>query len=120
MALSLYDVIRGPVTASSKAHLLNKKFHKLMVYVHEDATKAQIREAVQKLFNVKVVKVNTLSTGDKSRRIGQRLVVRPGKKKAIITLKDGQAINLFNPSGTGEMVVPEVMPSSTDTVQRER
>ena len=84
-----------------------------MVYVHPDATKAQIKEAVEKLFNVKVEKVNTLTTGDKSRRIGQRLVVRPGKKKAIITLKDGQAIDLFNQSGTNEVVVPELSHSST-------
>jgi large subunit ribosomal protein L23 len=113
MALRLYDIIRGPVTASSKAYMLNKKLQKLMVYVHPDATKAQIKEAVQKLFNVEVTKVNTLSTGPKSRRIGQRLVVRPGKKKAIISLKDGQALNLFNQSGTSDMVMPEVQ-SSTD------
>jgi large subunit ribosomal protein L23 len=116
MALRLYDVIRGPVTASNKAHMLNKKQGKLMLYVHDDATKTQIKEAVQKLFDVKVIKVNTLSTGNKSRRIGQRLVVRPGRKKAIVTLKDGEALNLFNPSGTGEVVMPEVMPSSSDTV----
>jgi large subunit ribosomal protein L23 len=108
MALTLYDIIRSPVTASSKAYMLNKKLHKLMVYVHPDATKAQIKEAIQKLFNVQVEKVNTLTTGDKSRRIGQKLVVRPGKKKAIITIKDGQAIDLFNQSGTSEVVVPEV------------
>jgi large subunit ribosomal protein L23 len=111
MAITLYDVIRGPVTASSKAHMLNKKLHKLMVYVHPEATKAQIKEAIQKLFNVKVEKVNTLYTGDKSRRMGQRLVVRPGKKKAIITLVDGQKLDLFNQSGTGEIIVPEVVTS---------
>jgi large subunit ribosomal protein L23 len=116
MALTIYNVIHGPVTASTKAYALNKKLNKLMVYVHDDATKAQIKEAVQKLFNVKVIKVNTLSTGDKSRRIGQRLVVRAGRKKAIITLKEGETLNLFNSSGTGEVVMPEVMPSSTDTV----
>jgi large subunit ribosomal protein L23 len=114
MALTIYDIIRGPVTASSKAYMLNKKLHKLMVYVHPDATKAQIKEAVQKLFNVEVTKVNTLSTGPKSRRIGQRLVVRPGKKKAIISLKDGQALNLFNQSGTSDVIVPEVVESSTN------
>jgi large subunit ribosomal protein L23 len=110
MALRMYDVIRGPVRASSKALMLNNKLRKLMVYVHPDATKAQIKEAVQKLFNVEVTKVNTLATGDKSRRVGQRLMVRPGKKKAIITLKDGQAaVDLFNQSGAGEMVVPDVV-----------
>lgn len=112
MALTVYDIIRSPVTASSKAYMLNKKLHKLMVYVHPDATKAQIKEAVQKLFNVQVIKVNTLTTGDKSRRVGQRLVVRPGKKKAIITLKDGHKIDLFNQSGASEMMVPEGTQSS--------
>jgi large subunit ribosomal protein L23 len=111
MAINLYDVIRSPVTASSKAYMLNKKLHKLMVYVHADATKSQIKEAIQKLFNVKVEKVNTLYTGAKSRRIGQRLVVRPGKKKAIITLVDGQEIDFFNQSGTGKTLIPEVVAS---------
>lgn len=120
MAITLYDIIRGPVTASSKAYMLNKKLNKLMVYVHPDATKAQIKEAVQKLFNVEVEKVNTLSSGPKSRRIGQRLVVRPGKRKAIITLKGDKALDLFNQSGTSEVVVPEVVQSSTNRLQRGR
>lgn len=114
MALTLYDIIRSPVTASSKALMLNNKLKKLMVYVHPDATKIQIKEAVQKLFNVQVAKVNTLMTGEKSRRIGQSLVTRPGKKKAIITLKDGKGVDLFNSGGASDVVVPEVMQSSTN------
>jgi len=115
MALKLYDVILGPVTASSKAQMLNQKLRKLMVYVHPDATKTQIKEAVQKLFNVQVTKVNTLMTGDKSRRIGQRLVVRSGRKKAIISLKQSaQADSLFGQVGTSEVVMPEVVSSSNN------
>jgi large subunit ribosomal protein L23 len=108
MALTVYDIIRGPVTASSKAHILNKKMQKLTVYVHPEATKTQIKEAVQLLFNVKVGKVNTLYTGDKSRKVGQRLVVRSGKKKAVITLAKGYSLDFFNQnSGSSDVTIPE-------------
>jgi large subunit ribosomal protein L23 len=107
MELTIYDIIRGPVRSSSKAYILNKKFNKLMVYIHELATKHQVKDAVEKLFNVKIEKVNTLRTGDKSRRIGQRIVVRPGKRKAIITLAKGYSLDLFNQAGASDVVVPE-------------
>lgn len=108
MELTIYDIIRGPVRSSTKAYNLNKKLSKLVVYVHENATKHQVKDAIQKLFNVEIEKVNTLRTGDKSRKMGQRMVVRPGKKKAIITLKEGFSLNLFETNGgPTDMVMPE-------------
>ena len=108
MELTIYDIIRGPVRSSSKAYILNKKLGKLTVYIHEDATKHHVKDAVEKLFNVKIKKINTLRSGDKSRRIGQRLVVRPGKRKAIITLAKGYNLDLFDRiGGHSDVVVPE-------------
>lgn len=108
MGLKIYDIIRGPVI-SSKAYQLNQKLKKLMVHIHEDATKHQVKEALEKLFNVKVEKVNTVRSGSKSRRIGQRLVVRPGKRKAIITLAEGYSLDLLGQVGTtGEVASPEI------------
>ncbi len=106
MGLTVYDIILGPVL-SSKAYTLNKKLKKLMVYVHKNATKHQIKDALEKLFNVKVEKVNTLRSGEKSRRLGQRLITRPGKRKAIITLTPGYSLDLFGQGGSGDVVVPE-------------
>jgi large subunit ribosomal protein L23 len=108
MELTIYDIIKGPVRSSSKAYILNKKFSKLTVYIHELATKPQVKDAVEKLFSVKITKINTLRSGDKSRRVGQRVVVRPGKRKAIITLAPGYSLDLFDRiGGQGDVVVPE-------------
>ena len=94
MGLTIYDIIRGPVI-SSKAYQLNQKLKKLMVYIHEQATKQEVKEALEKLFNVKVEKVNTVRSGSKSRRVGHRLIVRPAKRKAVITLAKGYSLDLF-------------------------
>lgn len=107
MGLTIYDVIRGPVI-SSKAYQLNQKLKKLMVYIHENATKHEVKNALEKLFNVKVEKVNTVRSGSKARRIGQRVVVRPGKRKAIITLAKGYSLDLFGQAGSNDVSVPEV------------
>jgi large subunit ribosomal protein L23 len=64
--------------------------------VAKDANKIEIREAVNKIFNVSVVKVNTLNVKGKKKRVGR---FPQGKtsdwKKAIVTLKTGQTITMF-------------------------
>ena len=95
MGLTIYDVIRGPVI-SSKAYQLNQKLQKLMIYIHEDATKYDVKNALETLFNVKVTKVNTIRSGNKMRKIGGRVSVRPGKRKAVVTLAPGYVLDLFN------------------------
>jgi len=107
MGLTIYDIIRGPVI-SSKAYQLNQKLKKLMVYINEHATKREVKEALEKLFNVKVKQVNTVRSGSKSRRIGQRVVVRPGKKKAIVTLAEGYSLDLFGQDASREASATDV------------
>lgn len=63
--------------------------------VANDATKPDVKQAIQAAFNVTVIDVNMLRTHTKPKRFGQKLVMRPRTKKAIIRLKDGDKIQLF-------------------------
>ena len=63
--------------------------------VHRDANKIQIREAVEKTFNVQVKAVNTLNMPRKERRRGRVIGSIPGWKKAVVTLVPGQTIDIF-------------------------
>ena len=60
--------------------------------VHPDATKPQIRMAIEQLFGVKVTGVWTMNTRGKTRRLGKTAGRRPDWKKAIVTLREGDAI----------------------------
>ncbi len=90
--MNLYDVIREPLITEKGAY--QEKENKYFFRVRRDANKHEIREAVERLFNVKVDKVNTMVTGGKWKRVR----FQPGKtsdwKKAIVTLKEGQKIEL--------------------------
>ena len=63
--------------------------------VHPDAHKTQIRQAVEELFEVKVVRVNILKVQAKPKRRGLIKGTKPGWKKAIVQLKPGQTIEFF-------------------------
>ncbi len=96
--LTIFDIIRGPVV-SEKATELNQKLKKLLLEVHPQANKTQIKEALQRLFNVKVEKVNTLRRKGKVRRVRRIFVQSPTRKRVIVTLKEGHTIDLFGQSG---------------------
>lgn len=94
--LSIFDIIKGPVV-SSKATLLNQKLKKLVLIVHPQANKVQIKDALQRLFDVKVEKVNTLNRVGKSYRVRRRTIVQgTTTKRVIVTLKEGYTIDLFD------------------------
>jgi large subunit ribosomal protein L23 len=63
--------------------------------VHQDAHRTQIRQAVEALFDVNVVKVNTVKVQAKPKRRGMIKGTRPGWKKAVVQLKPGQSIEFF-------------------------
>ncbi|HHX56350.1 MAG TPA: 50S ribosomal protein L23 [Clostridiales bacterium] len=93
--LKYYDVILEPViTESSMALMAEKKY---VFLVHPDATKNQIREAVEKLFEgTKVEKVNTMNLQGKTRRRGYTFGKTAKKKKAIVQLTEESAdIEIF-------------------------
>jgi large subunit ribosomal protein L23 len=63
--------------------------------VHQDAHKTQVRQAVEELFDVKVLNVNMVKVQAKPKRRGIHKGVRPGWKKAIVQLKPGDSIEIF-------------------------
>ena len=63
--------------------------------VHKDAHKTQVRQAIEQLFEVKVLRVNIVTVQAKPKRRGLTKGVRPGWKKAIVRLQPGQTIEFF-------------------------
>ena len=94
--LKYYDVILRPVvTEKSMNEMASKKY---TFYVNPEATKPQIREAVEKMFDgTKVKAVNTMSLEGKTKRRGMVFGKTAAKKKAIVTLtEDSKDIELFS------------------------
>jgi large subunit ribosomal protein L23 len=110
MDLTLYDIILGPVV-TEKAYELNREDKKLVVRVHPQANKIQIKQALEKLFEVKVEKVNVAIRKGKTRLVGRRKVQGSLSKKAFVTLKEGYSLDVFNQSGTGPIAQTEATDS---------
>jgi large subunit ribosomal protein L23 len=87
-----FDVILAPVI-TEKATILSEQ-NKVVFRVAMDSTKDEIARAVEGLFSVQVLKVNTLITKGKTKRFRGRLGVRSDVKKAIVTLAEGQSIDV--------------------------
>lgn len=87
-----YDVIVGPVI-TEKATMLSEH-NKVVFKVAKTATKPQIKAAVEKLFDVKVVSVNTMVTEGKMKVFRGRLGQRSDVKKAVVTLEEGHSIDV--------------------------
>ena len=86
-----YDVLVGPLV-TEKATILSEH-GQIAFRVRLDATKAEIRKAVENLFDVKVTAVNTLRVKGKTKLFRGRRGRRSGYKKAIITLAEGQNVD---------------------------
>jgi large subunit ribosomal protein L23 len=87
-----YDVIVSPVI-TEKATALSEQ-NKVVFKVRPDATKPQIKEAVEKLFDVKVTSVNTIVTKGKVKMFRGTRGQRSDVKKAVVTLAEGQTIDV--------------------------
>ena len=93
--LKYYDVILKPIVTEKSMNAMSEK--KYTFSVHTDATKAQIKEAVEKMFEgVKVAKVNTMNLDGKNRRRGNTVGKTAKMKKAIVQLTaDSADIEIF-------------------------
>jgi large subunit ribosomal protein L23 len=87
-----YDVIVSPVI-TEKATALSEH-NKVVFRVRKDATKPQIKAAVEKLFDVKVTGVNTLVRKGKTKRFRGTVGTQSDVKRAIVTLAEGQSIDI--------------------------
>jgi len=88
-----FAVIRQPLVTEKGTYLAAQ--HKYAFQVDQAANKTQIKQAVEKTFNVTVVAVNVMNVRGKQRRWGRRTTLRPSWKKAIVTLVPGDKIELF-------------------------
>ena len=91
---NLYEVIRRPLV-TEKSTLLKETQRSLCFEVHPDATKPEIRKAVEQLFNVKVEDVRVANVHGKTKRQGRYLGRRPDWKKAYVVLKKGEKMIEF-------------------------
>ncbi|MDX6805112.1 50S ribosomal protein L23 [Terrihabitans rhizophilus] len=87
-----YDVIISPII-TEKATMASE-YNKVVFRVAKTATKPQIKEAVEKLFDVKVTGVNTLVRKGKVKRFKGRLGQQGDVKKAVVTLAEGHSIDV--------------------------
>jgi large subunit ribosomal protein L23 len=94
---TIYDVLRRPLI-TEKSNYQSSKLNQYAFVVTDDATKTLVRDAVETLFDVDVVRVNIVNAPPKrGRRARSRrlLVRRSGYKKAIVTLSQGQSLEIF-------------------------
>jgi len=89
------SVIRRPIVLTEKASQL-RETNQVVFEVARAANKVEIRDAVQALFKVKVLGVNTLIMRGKDRRMGRTYGKMQNWKKAIVTLKEGDTIDFFS------------------------
>ena len=86
------NIIVAPVITEKSA--IQRENNVYTFKVAKDANKIQIKKAIEEAFGVKVVKVNTLNTKSKSKRVGRYTGKTKAYKKAFVTLKDGDSIEL--------------------------
>ncbi len=90
-----HDIIRKPII-TEKASEAKDRNNKIVLAVDGTASKPEIKAAVEEVFSVKVDKVNVLNTKPKVKGWGRRKGTRPGYKKAVVTLKEGSTIEVFD------------------------
>lgn len=92
---TVFDVVTSPLI-TEKGTMVGELGNQVVFRVRRDASKDQIRRAVESLFKVKVEKVRTLNLLGKIRRVGRHAGRRPDWKKAYVTLAEGQRIDFFD------------------------
>ena len=85
-------LIRPVVSEKSYGQIANNQY---TFQVHKDAHKTQVRQAVEQLFDVKVERVNIVKVQPKPKRRGMIRGTRPGWKKAIVQVREGESIEIF-------------------------
>jgi large subunit ribosomal protein L23 len=90
------QIIRRPISLTEKATRLKAEHNQVVFEVDRRANNIQIRAAVETLFDVKVVAVNTMIFRGKTRRTRRQVVKRPNWKKAVVTLSEGEDIQFFS------------------------
>jgi len=93
MSLHPNEVLLAPVVSEKSYNLVEQR--KYAFKIHPDAHRTQVRQAVEQQFDVHVVRVNILKVQSKPKRRGLIKGVRPGWKKAIVQVREGETIPIF-------------------------
>jgi large subunit ribosomal protein L23 len=93
MSLHPNQVLLAPVVSEKSYELIDQR--KYAFRVHPDAHKTQVRQAVEELFDVRVQGVNIVKVQPKPKRRGLIRGQKPGWKKAIVQLREGESIEIF-------------------------
>jgi large subunit ribosomal protein L23 len=93
MSLHPGEVLIKPVVSEKSYHQITE--NRYTFRVHKDAHKTQVRQAVEELFEVKVERVNVIKVPAKPKRRGAFRGTRPGWKKAVVHLRAGDTIEIF-------------------------
>ncbi len=91
--MQLYDVIRRPLVTEKNTSLQAQG--KYAFEIAKEANKEQVKKSVEKAFKVTVTGVNILNVRGRERRVGRRVVTGSSWKKAVVTLKPGDKIQIF-------------------------
>ena len=93
MSLHPNEILISPIVSEKSYSLIGDR--KYTFHVHAKAHKTQIRQAVEQLFDVHVTSVNITKVQQKPKRRGNRVGYRPGYKKAIVQVREGETIPIF-------------------------
>jgi len=94
MEIDIHDILIQPLI-TEKATELRENLNKVAFVVHPKANKHMVKRAVEELLKVKVEKVNIMNMRGKKKALGRFEGKRPDWKKAIVTLKKGEKIDIF-------------------------
>ena len=86
------DTIISPNITEKSTSL--SEFNKVVFKVNKGASKNSIKRSIEKIFKVNVIKINTINLKGKTKIVRNKKAYKPGYKKAIVTLKKGQSIDL--------------------------
>ena len=92
MDTTYLEIIKAPVVTEKAAYLAQENVYEF--FVDPKANKTEIKLAIEKLFNVKVVDIRTINVHPKKRRVGRYEGLTNRKKKAVVKLAEGQTIEL--------------------------
>lgn len=89
-----YELVKTPIITEQSMKLVEES-NKYTFKVSKDANKVEIKKAIEAIFNVKVISVNTITVLPKAKRMGKYEGFKSGYKKAIVGLEKGQKIDAF-------------------------
>ena len=86
------DTVISPIITEKSTSL--SEFNKIVFKVHKGSNKSSIKKSIEKIFKVNVIKINSIKLKGKTKMVRNKKASKPGYKKAIVTLKKGQSIDL--------------------------